>query len=121
MAIVIEVRWTPDAWRKLTEWVGAFARDADNIRAARDTYVEMIEEVILQTGGHPTGSHVWGPEDARIVEWEFVSGELWICHLIHELPVKLLPRLLGRRRTRTLVISALRRPRTLPEREAPQP
>jgi hypothetical protein len=117
--VIDEIRWTRQAHRQLGEWVAAFARDLDVLRIMRDDYREEIEAVITASGGYPDGRVEWGPADTRVVEWEFVGRHLWVTHTVRARPLGLWDRLRGRRHGTVLVISALRRRRTPPEREAP--
>lgn len=119
MPVIVEIQWTRSAYRQLGEWVAAFARDLDVIQLMRGQYRDEIEAVITASGGYPDGRVEWGPTDARIVEWEFVARHLWITHTLREQPAGFWARLRGRRQRTALVISALRRRRTPPEREAP--
>jgi hypothetical protein len=116
MPVITEVRWTPSALREVTEWVAAFARDEIALRSIRTAYVGLIEDVIYESDGYPERAVQWGPEDARVVEWEFVGRELWLTHTVRKQPVGFWSRLLGRRAFDVAVISALRRPRTAQER-----
>ena len=118
MPVIDEVRWTRTAYRQLGEWVAAFARDLDTIRLMRNEYRREIEVMITAAGGYPDGRVEWGPPDARIVEWEFVARHLWITFTVRERRATFWDRLRGRRHGTVLVISALRRRRTPPEREA---
>jgi hypothetical protein len=116
MPAIAEIRWTPAALRQVTEWVAAFARDEIALRALRTAYVEMIEYVIYEADGYPGHATQWGPDDARVVEWEFVGRELWVTHTVRKESVGFWSRLFGRRSFDVAVISALRRPRTAQER-----
>lgn len=119
MPIIVEIRWTPAARRQLAEWVAAFARDPDVLRLMFAEYEDQIEDLITEAGGYPDGRVEWGPADARVIEWEFIAGNLWITHGLRDRPGGLWSRIRGRRHGSVLMISALRRPRTAPERETP--
>ena len=79
-------------------------------------YEARVLELDVRVGG---GFRIeWGPADTRIIEWEFVVRNQWITFTLRQRPTTLLERLRGRRHGTVLIISALRRRRTLPEREA---
>jgi hypothetical protein len=119
MPLIDEIRWTRQAYRQLGEWVAAFARDLDVLRLMRDDYQEEIESVVSASGGYPDGRIEWGPPDVPVVEWEFVGRHLWITHTVQTRRLGFWDRLRGRRQATVLILTALRRRRTPPEREAP--
>lgn len=121
MTQITEIRWKRDGWNELARWVAGFVRDPNDIYLLFSEYVDQIERVIDETDGLPDRSSQWGPPDARVVEWEFVSGQLWVTHSLVTVKRTLLAQLLGRREKRAIVISAFRRVRTNQEREALEP
>jgi len=114
---ITEVRWTKLAKRQFAEWVAAFHRDQFSFHVFLAEFAEMVENVIYDSHGYPEGSRRWGPANAEIVEWEFVSRELWITHSVRKAPTRSFWRwLTGRPRFDAVVITSLRRPQTPQER-----